>query len=162
MLGRIGKSPQYARRKRPTSRGAVQIEFVLSFLVIMFLIFGMWELIMIVHTMNVLSDAAKEGVRCAEVRGVWNPSTKSCDAAGNPVSNPPPCPSGIESVVREYARFTLHDTSAMNVSVTYPTDGRCNVSGHLVRVQVSYTFVPYTALKLKPTLSAVAEGRLVN
>jgi len=161
MLGRIGTSPQYARRKRPSSRGAVQIEFVLSFLVIMFLIFGMWELIMIVHTMNVLSDAAKEGVRCAEVRGVWNPSTKSCDAAGNPVSVPPPCPSGIDSVVQEYAKYTLHDISAMTVSVTYP-GGSCSTNGNRIRVQVNYTFVPYTALKLKPTLSAVAEGRLVN
>lgn len=162
MHERIGRLSRHSGPGRISSRGAVQIEFILSFLTIMFVIFGMWELIMIVHTMNVLSDAAKEGVRCAEVRGVWNPLTKSCDAASNPVSNPPPCPSGIDSVVREYARLTLHDISAMTVSVTYPTPGNCTTSGNLVRVQVSYTFVPYTALNFKPTLSAVAEGRLVN
>ena len=66
------------------------------------------------------------------MRGVWNSTTKSCNAAGNPASPPPPCSGGIDSHVKEYARFTMRAISAINVQVTYPT------------------------------LSAVAEGRFVN
>jgi hypothetical protein len=135
---------------RRNSRGAVQIEFILSILTIIFLIFGMWELIMIVHTMNVLSDAAKEGVRYAIVRGDdFPPGYQS--GPGNT--------SAIEGKVKEYAALTLHDVSAISVSVTYP-DGS-NTPPNRVRVVVAYTFVPYTALNIRPTLRAAAEGRIV-
>ena len=132
------------------NRGAVQIEFILSIMVIMFVIFGMWELIMIVHTMNVLSDSAKEGVRYAIVHGSYNASgTQS--GPGNTTA--------VETHVRDYAKFTFHDMSALSVSVTYPN--ATNNTGDRVRVEVRYTFVPYTALNLRPAISAASEGRIV-
>ncbi len=145
------------RRRRPghqaprwtRSAGAVQIEFVLSFLVIMFVIFAMWELIMITHTMNVMSDAAKEGVRCAIVRG------NGCTA-------PPGCPFGADKIrcrVWDYARFSLHDVSAIVINVSYP-DGTADAPNR-VRVTVQYDFLPYTALPFNPTIHAAAEGRVV-
>jgi len=140
---------QSPRQRRISSRGAVQIEFVLSFLVIMFTIFGMWELIMIVHTMNVMSGAAKEAVRCAIVKGY------GCTA-------PPGCPYGGDNVrcrAWDYARFSFHDISAINVTLSYP-DGNSNAPNR-VRVTVAYDFVPFTALPLRPTIHSVAEGRIV-
>jgi Flp pilus assembly protein TadG len=139
-------------------RGAVQIEFILSILTILFVMFAMWELIMIVHTMNVLSDAAKEGVRYAIVHGNRNTN------CSGPVSTPEctdPDPTGVrvQAVVLDYAKYSFHDISGITVNVTYP-DG-ANVPPNRVRVTVAYDFVPYTAFNFRPTLHAAAEGRIV-
>ena len=57
------------RRKRKSQRGAAQVEFALSILMVVFLMFWVFEMVMVVYTYSVLSDAAKEGVRYAIVRG---------------------------------------------------------------------------------------------
>src|SRR5260370_27981377 len=61
MTGRRARG-RSARRARG-DRGAAQIEFALTILTIVFVMFWMWELVMMTYTMNVLSDSAKEGVR---------------------------------------------------------------------------------------------------
>lgn len=150
------------------SRGAAQIEFILTILTILFLIFATWEIVMIVYTMNVLSDAAKEGVRCAIVRGTWDPTLEKC-IPSSPSADPPVTPNVTEAV-RWYARASLHDISGINITVCYPTSqstcagvtgGGPLDPGSRVRVEVSYTFVPYTALPFSPTLRAASEGRMV-
>jgi Flp pilus assembly protein TadG len=150
-----------ARRRplqRGKDRGAVQIEFILSILVILFIIFAMWELIMIVHTMNVLSDAAKEGVRYAIVHGSHNTNC-SGPAAPPECTSPDATGTRVAAVVLDYAKYSLHDVSAITVSVNYPDS--CSIPPCRVRVAVAYDFVPYTALNLRPTLHAAAEGRIV-
>jgi len=147
------------RRFRRADKGAVQIEFILSFLTVMFLIFGMWEMIMVVHTMNVLSDAAKEGVRYAIVHGGGGGTTCSGPAPPAECSSPDTTGSRVTAVVRDYAKFTLHDISSITITVTYP-DGQI-IPPSRVRVEVAYAFVPYTALNIRPTLHAAAEGRIV-
>lgn len=142
--------------------GAVQIEFILSVLTVLFIIFAMWELIMIVHTMNVLSDAAKEGVRYAIVHGEKN------DPA---YQSGPGSTTAIAAVVNDYAKLSFNDISAMTVRVCYaPAAGTtgfpCSSGGtnellSIVRVEVEYNFLPYTALPFRPTLRAAAEGRIV-
>ena len=155
-----GGSEHLRRRSRfPRARGAGQIEFILSILTILFLIFAMWEVIMIVYTMNVISDAAKEGVRYAIVHGGGN---VNCSGP-NPTpecTNPDPAATRVIDVVKDYARFSLHDTSAITVNVTY-FDTLIEAPAR-VRVEVAYTFIPYTALNLRPTLRAAGEGRIVN
>jgi len=152
---RQNRSRRFGRLTRG-NRGAVQIEFILSIMVIMFVIFGMWELIMIVHTMNVLSDAAKEGVRYAIVHGSYNTSGYQ-SGLGNE--------DAVRIYVKDYANLSFHDMSAISVSVTYPdvsgSDTSGNKAGDKVRVEVAYTFVPYTALNLRPRLTAASEGRIV-
>lgn len=147
-------------RHNEQESGAVQIEFALTVLTMLMVIFLMWELIMVVYTMNVLSDAAKEGVRAAIVRGTKN-------LGGNADWDPAPagCPFGADNIkckVWDYARFSFHDLSPakFDVVVTYP-DG-VSTDGHRVRVVVSYEFVPYLALPITPRLQAVAEGRVIN
>ncbi len=141
------------RRGRPArmrgERGAVQIEFLLSFMITIFIMFSMWELIMIVHTMNVLSDAAKEGVRCAVVSG------RSC------ATIPTGCPFAPDAVkcrVWSFARLSFHDMSGMTVTLTPAT---IPAPGERIRVTVSYPFIPYTALPFTPTIPAAAQGRVV-
>lgn len=137
-----------ARRARG-DRGAVQIEFILSFLITIFIMFAMWELVMIVHTMNVLSDAAKEGIRCAIVSG------RSCDTI------PAGCPFGSDKIkcrVWSFARLSFHDMSGMTITMTPST---IPAAGERVRIVISYPFVPFTALPFNPTIPAAAEGRVV-
>jgi hypothetical protein len=136
----------------------VQIEFVLSFLVIMFLLFGIWEMIMVVHTMSVLSDAAKEGVRYAIVHGGGN---ANCSGPSPPetCTNPDPTATNVVNVVKDWARYSFHDNRFLNVTVDYP-DATTEAPAR-VRVEVAYNFVPYTALPITPTLRAAAEGRIV-
>jgi len=124
----------------------------------MFTLFGIWELIMVVHTMNVLSDAAKEGVRYAIVHGGGN---MNCSGPSPPetCTNPDPAADKVVAVVKDWARYSFHDISAMGVTVTYP-DGTTEAPSR-VRVEVAYDFVPYTALPIRPQLRAAAEGRIV-
>ena len=157
MRGHVRHTPFRRHRKKRGSwialgvgRGATQIEFILSILTILFVIFWMWELIMVVYTMNVLSDAAKEGVRYAIVRGGGIDSSYQ-SGPGNTTA--------VEDRVKDYARFSLHDISAINVLVTYPDAS--NEAPSRVRVEVQYNFVPYTALPVMPLLRAAAEGRIV-
>jgi hypothetical protein len=127
--------------------------------------FWMWELIMVVYTLNVLSDAAKEGVRYAIVRGDRNDPSYQVG---------PGSTSAVEARVRDYARFSLHDisTSDFVVRICYPPnnadDPDCtggssgtNEAPNRVRVVVLYNFIPYTALPVRPFLRAAAEGRVV-
>lgn len=144
---------------RRNSRGAVQIEFILSFLTVMFLIFGMWEMIMVMHTMNVLSDAAKEGVRYAIVHGGGGGTTCSGPSPPAECTSPDPGAANVRAVVSDYAKFTLHDISGITITVSYP-DSNIDPPSR-VRVEVAYQFVPYTALNIRPTLHAAAEGRIV-
>jgi hypothetical protein len=137
------------RRRARGERGAVQIEFVLSFMITIFIMFSMWELVMIVHTMNVLSDAAKEGIRCAVVSG------RSCNTP------PPGCPFDPDKVkcrVWSFARLSFHDMSGLTITMTPST---IPAPGERVRIVVSYPFVPFTALPFNPTIPAAAEGRVV-
>ena len=142
-----------------SDRGAIQIEFILSLLTVMFVVLGIWELIMVVYTMNVLSDAAKEGVRYAIVHGGGN---ANCSGPNPPPSctSPDPTANNIVTLVKEgYAKYSFVDISAITVTVTYP-DGS-NVAPNRVRVEVQYNFVPFTALPIRPHLRAAAEGRIV-
>jgi len=114
----------------------------------------------------VLSDAAKEGVRYAIVRGDRNDVAYQVGPGGGNTA--------IKDRVRDYARFSLHDisTSDFDVRVCYPpNDGDdldcadesagANSDRNRVRVVILYSFIPYTALPVRPLLRAASEGRVV-
>ncbi len=148
-VGAIHELPPRKRHSRiRSSRGAVQIEFALTIMIIIFVMFWMWELVMMTYTMNVLSDSAKEGVRYAIVHGLEG--AKSCTTT--------PDSSGVASQVQNFANISLHDMSAMTVTVTY--QGNCNLPGNWVRVVVAYQFIPYINLPVNYTLHATSEGRI--
>ncbi len=149
------------RARRPIAfssrRGQAVIEFLLSILMVLLLVFMMFEAALMVYTYNVLGDAAKEGVRYAIVHGcdVATPSG-TCGAGGGG----DPGGANVQSVVTQYAAYSFHDISGMTVSVTYP-DGAANAADR-VRVTVSYPYRPlinfgWPAIEV----NAVAEGRIV-
>jgi len=134
------------------------VEFALSIMVVLFVVFFAWELLMAMYTASVMANAAKEGVRYAIVHG----SNSSLCSGPNP-SNP--CasdPSGAEVVntVKAYAKASLHNTDAISVTVSYP-DGN-NEPPSRVAITVTYSYVPYINLPFTPTMTTKAAGRIVN
>src|SRR6266511_3740275 len=137
------------RTKQTSQRGATQVEFALSILTVVILIFWTFEMAMVVYTYSVLSDAAKEGVRYAIVHGSQNGSPSGPSDYSNVVSK-----------VNSYAQLSLHDISAINVSPSYIDND--NDAPHRVSVTVTYTYVPYIKLPFtSPTITTSAQGRIV-
>ncbi len=151
------------RRSRRGQRGASMVEFVLSFTVVIFLIFSMFEMIMLFYSYSTLTDAAKEGVRYAIVHGHNNPTD---------VSN-------VQTAVQNFANLSLHDVSGMTVTVRYykddgtiytESDGTTPITNSgvvrspgRVSVTVSYPYIPYLNLPWgMPTIHASAQGRITN
>lgn len=145
-------------RAADESRGQAQVEFILSILFVILTILGMFELILLVYTYNVLADSAKEGVRYAVVHGT---DSAACSGpGGNGVSCPDSVGSNVQTAVTNFARYSLHDTSAMTVTVTYPDSSSAAPSR--VQVQITYPYQPFFGLGW-PTVSvkAAAAGRIV-
>jgi len=138
------------------------VEFVLSFTVVIFLVFWMFEMIMIMYTYSTLTDAAKEGVRYAIVHGSNNPTTVS----------------SVVDRVQTFANASGHDVSGITIDVKYfksdgteytdtggaPLTSTSAVdSPDRVTVTVAYPFVPYINLPWAvPTIHATAQGRIAN
>lgn len=139
------------------ARGSTLVEFALTIVFVLVLVFYAWEVIMMVYTYNVMADAAKAGVRYAIVHGTGN--TVLCTA---------PCTGAcgtrtacVQNVVQDYARYSFHDISHITITVTYP-DGSAQPPNR-VRVVVAYPYQPYLSLGwTPPTIHAAAEGRIVN
>ncbi len=147
---------------RKAEGGQASIEFALTIVFAMLLIVGVLELIMLIYTYTVLADSAKEGVRYAIVHG------SDVSTSAGPTC---PCPAidgpAGTGVVKNFARASLHDTSApaMIVTVDYNPGGintvNCNDPLCVVRVTVSYSYQPFFGMGW-PTIpvNAAAEGRI--
>ena len=137
-------------RRRRSERGAAQIEFALTLMLVMLLIFFIWEMCMIVYAYTALSGAANEGLRYAMVHGT--PAGCATDTAT--------LIADTKTHVVDYAKFSLQKITADNVTVTFP-DGSC-AAPNRVTISISYTYVPFTRFfTTVPTLRAYAEGRVV-
>ena len=141
------------------------MEFALIILFVLLLVFGMIELIMLIYTYTVLADSAKEGVRYAIVHGCDLDSTHcsgACVFAALPPNDQCSDATGanVQAYAVNYAKASLHDTSAMTITVTYP-DSNSNAPSR-VRVTVSYPYQPFFGMGW-PTVNvnAAAEGRIV-
>ena len=122
-------------------RGQAQIEFAMSIVTVLVVIFMTIELCSAVYTYVVLSDAVNEGLRYAIVN--------SADSGG----------AGTRAKVTTYAANSLHDMSGMTVDVQYP-DGQ-TVPGR-VEITAMYPYLPYLGfLGNPPTMHAYAEGSFV-
>lgn len=140
MLKRLLKNMADRVGFRKDERGSMQVEFALSIMTVLIVIFMTIEMCSAVYTYVVLSEAVNEGVRYAIVH--------SADTAG------------AKNKVKAYAANSLHDMTGMpDPVVTYP-DGK-TLSGR-VQITLNYQYVPYLSfLANPPTMHAYAEGRLV-
>ncbi len=136
-------------------RGSLVIETALALMLAFPVIFVVFEICMFTYTLSVLGDAARTGVRYAIVHGTdsSNCSGPSSGCADSGAAN-------VQSAVEQDAANTLHDMSAMTVSVSYPDASSAPPSR--VIVAIHYTYVPYLNLPgLAQAMSATAEGRIV-
>jgi Flp pilus assembly protein TadG len=129
---------------RDRERGQSLVETSLMIIVILTIVFSIFEMCELMYTYTVLADAANEGVRYAVVRtGV--------------VADDP----NVKDHVSKFAKLSMHNVSAMTVNVLLP-DGTA-VAPHRVQVTVSYTYIPYihSFMRNPPALHAYAEGRMI-
>lgn len=123
-------------------RGAAALEFGLSFLVVFFVIYGIMEFSRVVASYNILSGAAREGVRYAIVHG---------SASGSAASA-----SDIEAIVRRWAIGL--DAGNVAVTTTWPAG---NGPGSQVKVQASYVVTPFTSLILRSGITVRSASQMV-
>jgi len=135
---------------------------------------GILELLLFMHTYNVLADSAKEGVRYAIIHGSHNPQgiAPPCTAAACPDLLGPAAPLGTVpgygssyGVVKTYAQMSLRDVSTMTVTANYPdgTSSTSNKPPNRVQITVSYPYQPFFGLGWPTvTVNAAAEGRIMN
>ncbi len=142
--------------KAGRERGQATLEIVVSLMVIFSLVFGLFEVCMLTYTCSVLSNAAQEGVRYAIVHGT---SSSNCSGPDSGCSDQSPY-SKVQSVVSTAASASLHDLTAMSVTVSYSA-GTAAV-GNPVRIVVVYTYIPYVSLPgLHNTLSFSSQGQIL-
>jgi Flp pilus assembly protein TadG len=168
----LSRRPLRSRRpRRRAARGQAQVEFALVIVFLMILILSMLELLTLMHTYNVLADAAKEGLRYAIVHGNKNSTasgpTCPCADIDGPAAPPGTVPgygSGY-GVVKTYAQYSLHDMTGLTVTVTYPDTANppANKVPNRVQVVVAYPYRPFFNLGWPTvTVNSAAEGRIVN
>jgi Flp pilus assembly protein TadG len=118
--------------------GATIVEFALSSIVMMAVIFGVIQLSLALYTYNYVSDAAREGARYAIVRG-----STSCLTVGKTTSTISDCNdttgTGIVSYVQglAYPGIDWSRCTTACVTVSWPST---NSRGNLVNVKIVYPY----------------------
>lgn len=147
------------RARRRKQKGQATVEFALTILFVLFLIFGVIEMFVLVYTYSVLADAAKEGVRYAIVHGTGFGASYCSGPGGGGVTCTDSSGTNIQTVVKNYAALSMHDPNAMTITPTYPDSS--SVAPSRVRVDVAYVYQPIFGLGWPTvTVSAAAEGRI--
>jgi Flp pilus assembly protein TadG len=156
-----GKSSSRAVRRR--EGGQAIVEFALTVVLLMLLMFALLELSIFIYTYSVLANAAKEGVRYAIVHGT-NSGTPSGPSSGSASS--PPCTASSTNVTnvvnqaKNFAGFSVLSPSNVNVFVCY-LDGD-NKLNSLVQVSVKYVYRPLFGFNWPSvTVNANSAGRIV-
>jgi Flp pilus assembly protein TadG len=117
------------------------LEFGLAFLVFFSVVYAIMEFGRVVACYNIISGAAREGVRYATVHGSSSGSVATA--------------SDIQDVVRRWAIGM--DTSSVVVTTTW-TPG--NAPGSQVKVKASYTVTPFTGLILKNGITVQSSSQM--
>lgn len=143
------------KRALADSRGQNLIEFGLSALMLILLIFGVFEVSRVLFVYTTVADAAKAGVRYAIVRGEDAPATVS----------------QIQTEVQDYLSAAPMNTAIppVSINVCYGgatiTKGVCsggsNAKGSTVTVSVVYPYDPWVGYYSKFSIiniSSTSEG----
>jgi len=131
-----------SRRSRCKNQsGQSLLETAMMMVLIFTVVFWIFELGWLMFTYSVMANAANEGVRYAVVHSGADPS-------------------GTSARVKTFAATSLHNTSAISVSVGSP-DGDY-VPPHKVSVTVTYTYVPWLSKFITtPTMKTYSEGTMI-
>jgi Flp pilus assembly protein TadG len=153
---RLKNASSLTRHALRDEAGQAILETALSLSVTMAVVFWMFELCLFAYTCSVLKSAVAQGVRYAVVHGT---DSAACSGPDSGCGNQAPY-SNVRAVVTSAATASLHDTSAMTVTVNYASGTA--VPGSPVTVKVVYTYVPYINLAgLGNTVSFSSAGQIV-
>lgn len=145
-----------AGRRAYREGGQATIEILVSLTVVFSLVFWLFELCMLVYTCSVLNSAAQQGVRYAIMHGI---DSSICSGPDTSCTNQTPY-SNVQAVVTNEASASLHNMSAMTVTVSYP-DSTAAI-GSPVAVKVTYTYVPYLNFpQLANALTFTSQGKIL-
>src|SRR5882724_8916929 len=111
-------------------RGQSLVETSMMVVVILTVVFSIFEICQLMYTYSVLANSANEGVRYAVVR-----SGIVADDAN------------VKDHVSKFAKMSMHNVNAMTDDVLLP-DGTA-VAPHRVQVKISYTYIPYIGTFMK-------------
>jgi hypothetical protein len=140
-----------SRRGRCREDGQATLEMV-----VFSLVFWLFELCMFTYTCSVLNDAAQEGVRYAIMHGT---DSSLCSDPDTVCTNQTPY-SNVQAVVTAAASASLHNTSAMTVTVSYANSTAA--TGNPVAVKVAYTYVLYLNFPgLANALTFTSQGKIL-
>ncbi len=132
------------------------VETALSLVLAFTMAFLVFEASMLAYSYNVISDAAREGVRYAIAHG-----SDSSNCSGPSAGCSDTGAANVKAVVKSYAGACLHDISGMTVTVTYP-DATKSQPMSLVTVKVNYTFIPYFNFPaLTNAFQVTSQGRIL-
>jgi hypothetical protein len=145
-----------AGRRAYREGGQATLEILVSLTVVFSLVFWLFELCMLAYTCSVLNSAAQQGVRYAIMHGI---DSSICSGPDTSCTNQTPY-SNVQAVVTNEASASLHNMSAMTVTVSYP-DSTAAI-GSSVAVKVTYTYVPYLDFpQLANALTFTSQGKIL-
>jgi len=125
-------------------------------LLVMSLVFWLFELSMFTYTCSVLNSATREGVRYATLHGA---DSSVCSGPDTTCTDRSPY-SNVQAVVTSAASVSLHDLSAMTVTVAYSNNTAA--VGNPVTVKVAYIYVPYVNLPgLQNSVTFTSQGQIL-
>jgi len=140
---------------RRSQDGQATLEMVVILLV-MSLVFWLFELSMFTYTCSVLNSATREGVRYATLHGA---DSSVCSGPDTSCTDQSPY-SNVQAVVTSAASVSLHNLSAMTVTVAYSNNTAA--VGNPVTVKVAYTYVPYVNLPgLQNSVTFTSQGQIL-
>jgi Flp pilus assembly protein TadG len=146
-------SARNIKKRLRDDRGQSLVEFALSALVLLMLVFGVIEIGRMVLLYTTVSHAARIGTRYAIVHG---------SDASSP-SGPTSDDTTVIGVVKNFAGVGGLDTSNLTVHVNYYSSGgvspSCNAPGCWVKVTASYPYDPLISyFPISVTLGSSSEG----
>jgi Flp pilus assembly protein TadG len=129
--------------------GQTLVEFTFIFLLFLMLLFGIAEGGRLIFNYGIVSQAAREGVRYASVRGSTCkiPGGSSCTATTTDIKN---------YVVGKAIGLLI----PANVTVSWP--GGSNTPGKIIAIQTSYAFQPLVWFMPSVTLSSQSQMVIVR
>jgi len=138
-----------------SEQGSLVVETALSLLLVIPMVFWLFEMCMLTYTYSVLGDAARQGVRYAIVHG-----TDSNNCSGPSSGCADTAAANVKSVVKSAAAYSFHDLTQMTVQVTYPD--LASTPPSRVNVTINYTYVPYIKLPgIANSVQLSAQGRII-
>ena len=147
---------KFASCRTAGEEGQATLEMLVSLTAVFSFVFWLFELCMFTYTCSVLNDAAQEGVRYAMMHGT---DSSLCSGPDSTCTNQSPY-SSVQAVVTSAASASLHNMSAMTVTVTYANSTAA--VGNPVSVKVAYTYVPFLNFPgLANALTFTSQGQIL-